>query len=748
MNQSNTARMSDARARVTGRLPFVLNERIPGMLHAALVRSPVPHAEIRSVDTEAATASPGVVAVLTAEDLAAGGEPLVFGDARQDQPVLAHDRVRYVGDPVAVVLAETRRAAIEACSLVDVDYADLPHVVDPQESVSDRAPLLHAAHGTNVLATWTLRHGDAETAMAGADRCYEDTYVSPSASHVPMEPHVALARWTGGDVEVVTSTQAPHVVKETVARALRLPGERVRVRCRNVGGAYGAKVVTTIEPVVAAAARAVGRPVRLELSRAEEFHTVCKHAARVRIRTGVRADGRIVARVVDVLWNAGAYATNSADAAGYGMVRAPGPYNVPNVSVTSTTAYTNTVPSGPFRGAMTSQLCWAYESQLDDIAADLGIDPVEIRRVNLLRDGDRYPTGEVMKDLHYDEILDAVTSGLADLPPAPPRRPGHARATGVALVIKSTQTPSRSECVLRLDADGGAELLTGSVEIGQGAHATMRTLAAQALGLPECRVSVRPPDTAVAPYDSLTASSRTTFAMGAAVEDAAARLREKLRGLAATALGTDPSRLQDAPGGFSGPDASRVTYEEILRRSGLDHCEGHGRWASTGGLNSLDADGQGSASTHWHQGGVAVEVDVERETGKVRVLRAYGASFSGRTVSPVRVSQQNNGGMIFGLGPALFEELVYEDGQIVNPNLSDYMIPSVLDMPILLGDSAIESPPGGPREPHGVGETTVPPMAPAIGNAIRAACGIRIRELPMTPERVLRTLDQEAGSQP
>ncbi|MEU8248072.1 xanthine dehydrogenase family protein molybdopterin-binding subunit [Nonomuraea sp. NPDC048916] len=746
MNQPPDTQASDARARVTGRLPFVLNERVPGMLHAALVRSSVPHAEIRAVDTGAAAALPGVVAVLTAEDLAVNGDPLMFGDARQDQPVLAHDRVRYVGDPVAIVLAETRRLAIEACSLVDVDYVDLPHVVDPREATSDAASLVHEAQAGNVLATWTLRHGDADAAMAGADRHYDDTYLSPPASHVPMEPHVALAQWTGDGVVILTSTQAPHVVKETVARTLRLPEEQVRVRCRDVGGAYGAKVVTTIEPVVAAAARAVGRPVRLELSRSEEFHTVCKHAARIRIRTGVRDDGRIVARIVDVLWNAGAYATNSADAAGYGMVRAPGPYHVPNVSVTSTTAYTNTVPSGPFRGAMTSQLCWAYESQIDDIAADLGIDPVEIRRINLLREGDRYPTGEIMEDLHYDEILDAVTSGLAALPPAPPVRSGHVRGTGVALVIKSTQTPSRSECLIRLDAAGGVELLIASVEIGQGAHETLRTLAAEALGVPQSGVRVHLPDTAVAPYDSLTASSRTTFAMGSAVQDAAAQLREKLRGLAAAMSGTDPSRLRNAPGGFTDPGGSRCTYEEILRHSGLDSCEAHGRWVSTGGLGSLDSNGQGSASTHWHQGGVAVEVDVELETGKVRVLRAHGACFSGRTVSPIRVRQQTDGGMIFGLGPALFEELLYEDGQITNPNLSDYMIPSMLDMPPILGGSAIEGPRGGRRELHGVGESTVPPMAPAIGNAIRAACGIRIRELPMTPERVLRALYEEAGA--
>lgn len=753
MTTPSPAPMADAHDRVTGELPFVLNKTMPGMLHAALVRSPVPHAEIGSIDTSAATALPGVVAVLTARDLAIGGDPMMFGDARQDQPVLAYDRVRYVGDPVAVVLADSRRTAAEGCLLVDVDYAELPYITDPRQALSDSTTVLHApvpdqGHGTNVLATWTLNHGDANGAMANADRCYDDIYLSPSAAHVPMEPHVALARWGEETLELWTSTQSPHVVKQTVARALRCAEERVRVRTLNVGGAYGAKVVTTIEPVTAAAARAVDRPVRLELTRDEVFLTICKHAAHVRIRTGVRNDGRVVARLMDVVWNAGAYATNSADAAGYGMVRAPGPYNIPNMSVTSTSVYTNTVPSGPFRGAMTSQLCWAYESQLDDIAADLGIDPIEMRRVNLLRDGDRYPTGEVMEGLHYDEILDAVTKGLAQLPSASPISPGHARGIGVALMIKSTQTPSRSECRIRLRADGNAIVLISSVEIGQGAHATMRTLAAEALGLPEGNVTVRQPDTAVSPFDSLTASSRTTFAMGSAIEDAATRLRDELRGLAADVLRVAGSDLLDTPGGFSCDTQQNITYQEILRLSGRDSCEANGEWASTDGLASLDANGQGSASTHWHQGGVAAEVDIDLETGKVRILRAHGACFAGRCVSPIRVRQQNEGGMIFGLGPALFEELIHQDGQIVNPNLSDYMIPSILDIPPGLGSSAIESAAGRRSELHGVGEMTVPPMAPAIGNAIKAACDIRLRELPMTAERVLRALDEEAESQP
>jgi CO/xanthine dehydrogenase Mo-binding subunit len=346
---------------------------------------------------------------------------------------------------------------------------------------------------------------------------------------------------------------------------------------------------------------------------------------------------------------------------------------------------------------------------VDDIAADLRIDPLRLRQQNLLRDGGIYPTGEVMHDLRYDEILRVVNADL-DALTIPPVQPRHRRGRGVALMIKSTQTPSRSECRLRLRTDGIYELFTASVEIGQGAHATLRHLAAENLGVEPARVEIHQPDTECAPYDSMTASSRTTFAMGSAVQDAARRMRGLL-------------------------DDESVTAQRPL--------EVIGRWESTGGLDGLDANGQGAASTHWHQGGVAVIVDVDLETGKVTVRAAAGACHAGRVLSPVRVKQQLEGGMIFALGPALFEELTYLDGQITNPNLSDYLIPSFLDVPRMTS-TATESPGG---ELHGVGEMTVPAMAPAIGNAVRAACGVRLRTLPLHPERVLwAILDHSEGN--
>lgn len=712
MNRNFASPMPDARDRVEGRLAMTLGHTLPGVLHVAVVRSPLAHAELSGIDTAAARAIPGVVAVITAADLGEEGAFPCFGDAIADQPVLAVDRVRYVGDPIALVVAEDRFIAGEAVQAVELDLHQLPHVTDASEARLPGSPVLHPEFGTNELCTWTLHHGDAADALARADRVYDDTYRSPSASHVPMEPQVVVASWDEARLTVWTSTQSPHTVRRTLATAMSLRIEQVRIRTHNVGGAYGSKVVTTIEPLAAVAARHTGRPVRLELERTEVFQTLCKHAAQVRIRTGARLDGTITARVVDVVWNAGAYATNSRDAAGYGMVRAPGPYEVPNVSITSTSVYTNTVPSGPFRGAMTSQLCWAYESQMDDIAADLEIDPLRLRQQNLLRDGGVYPTGEVMHDLHYDEILRALDADLDTLT-IPAVQPGHRRGRGVAIMIKSTQTPSRSECRLRLRTDGTYELFTASVEIGQGAHATLRHIVAEELGVEPALVLVHQPDTECAPYDSMTASSRTTFAMGSAVQDAARRMRRELDN--------------------EEPAADQRPLEVI------------GRWESTGGLSSLDANGQGAATTHWHQGGVAVIVDVDLETGKVTVRGAAGACHAGRMLSPVRVKQQLEGGMIFALGPALFEELIYLDGQLTNPNMSDYLIPSFLDVPRMTS-TATETPGG---ELHGVGEMTVPAVAPAIGNAILAACGVRLRTLPLHPERVLRAiLDLSDGNMP
>ena len=617
-------RMDDAEQRVVGTVPFTLDVDVPGMVHAHVVRSPFPHARIGSIDAAEALASPGVLAVLTGADLVAdpGVDPW-FGAMRADQPVLAPDRARYAGDPVAIVIAETARGAAEAALLVDVDYDPLPYVADHLAAGEDGAPAVHDAWPDNACGSWRLRHGDLEAGLAAADVVHTGVYTSPSASHVPMEPHVAVASWDDGLLTVWSSTQAPHAVATAMRSMFDLAEDGVRIRTRNLGGGYGAKGQIKLEPLVACAARAVGRPVRLELTRDEVYLTIAKHAATVTITTGATADGVLTARKVDIVYDAGAYAVTTPGAVGQGLTRAPGPYRLPACHIDAVGRYTNRVPTGPFRGAMTSQLAFAYETQLDDIAAELGIDPVEIRRRNLLRDGDEYATGEALHDLHFDQLLTDVVAGVEVGQPSAPTSPHLARGKGVAVIIKNTLTPSRSEARLEACADGRLLLHSSTVEMGQGGTTTMRQIAAHHLGVAPERIEVGFPDTAITPFDTVTASSRSTSSMGVAVERAAAALRAALAAAGADRLGVPVGAVDHVDGAVVvSADRSRcATYADLAAGAG-GSIEAEGVFATDFGLRFMDPhDVRGPVSAHWHQGAASAEVEVDLETGHVEVDR-------------------------------------------------------------------------------------------------------------------------------
>lgn len=700
--------VGDAAERVRGTYRFAIDRRVEGTLHAATVRSTVPHGTIRGIDIADAMDVPGVVAVVDGGSLLR--DPMIepfHGETRADQPVLAIGKVRYVGEPIAVVVATTRAAAEEAASRVVADIEELPNVVDAERAGDPDAPLLHDAWPGNACGEWTLRHGTADEALRSAYYVHTATYRSATQNHAPMEPHSATAAWLpNGSLEVWTGTQSPYVVRRRLASIFNLPEDRVRVRGDALGGGFGSKLDLKLEGLVAVAARAAGAPVRLELRRDEVFVTAAKHAAAVTMSTGVDRDGLLVARVIDIVWNAGAYALSTPRASRTGMIRSPGPYRIPHVLARSVARYTNTVPTGPFRGAMTGQVCWAHESAMDEIAAHLGLDPVEIRRRNLLRDGDTFATGDTMHDMRYHDLLEAVADRLdSDRPAAP----GTVRGKGVAVVLKTTRTPSRSEAFVELGADGGVTVRTSSVEMGQGSARSLAELAAARLGLPAEEVAVSLPDTTWTPFDQTTSSSRTTFAMGLAVERAADDLCRQIKELPAGA--------------------------ELV---------GHGVYETPPGAGELDPEtSQGNASVHFHQGAVGVEVEVDVETGRITVCRAHGAVYAGRVVDELRAAKQAEGGLVFGLGQALMEEVRFDSGEPLDTDLSNYQIPSILDAPAIT--SSVLSDPGTDAEPHGIGESTVPPAAPAIANAVHAATGVRIRALPVTAEKVLRALREAEG---
>jgi CO/xanthine dehydrogenase Mo-binding subunit len=758
--------MIDAQERVTGRLNYALNVELPGMLHGKILRSPLPHARIARIDGSAAERLPGVAAVLTRGDFTeASGYSANYGRIFRDQSVVALDKVRFIGDPVAAVAAISEDIAEDALSLIKVDYQELPAVFDEQKALKADAPLVHDPRpaqqavfsnliqdlpgGSNLCSHFKLRRGDVEAGFREADFVYEDVFHSPAAQHVPLEPHVTVAQFFQGKLTLWTSTQMPHAVRSQMAELFHLPLARVRVIVETLGGGFGSKGSLRLEPMAAFLARKTARPVKIVLRREEEFVTVCKHPATIRIKTGVMKDGALVARQVTAHFNTGAYSDVGPVVARNGGSAMSGPYKIPHVHIDSYAVWTNLVPAGALRGFGVPQAVWAYESQMDMIAERLALDPIAIRRKNLLRDGDIFATGEKLCDMHLDELLDQAATGLqwqsGDARWGAGQRPAKAndskhRGKGVALVIKATITPSTSAAAIKLNEDGSLNVLTSSVECGQGAKTILAQIAASAMQVPMESVSVSDPDTDVTPYDQQTSSSRTTFSMGGAITKAADDLKRQLLDHAAELLEAAAKDLvlENGRVGVRGTPERVLPYGAIAMRSNQANLIGRGSFTTRGGLD-LET-GQGIGSVHWHQGAIGCEVEVDAETGKITVLRLNPSVFAGRVVNPRLCELQLEGCAIFGLGQALFEEMAYGDhGQLLNTNLGDYNIPSFADIPWRTTFSALEH---GSEELHGIGETLLPPVMAAIGNAVYNAVGARICDLPLTAEKVLRALQK------
>jgi len=730
--------MLDALARVKGTVDYMINLRLPDMVVGKIVRSQSPHAKLLKVDTTGALQVPGVVAILTGADL---GENAFYGAKIKDQGVVAVDRVRYVGEPIAAIAAESEEAAEEAAMLLEVEYEELPAVFDEQKAMQPSAPVLHEEYPKNIFIHSKLRHGDMETAFAEADEIFEDTFTSPLAQQASLEPHVTSAQWDGEKLTMWTASQAPYLVRRVVAGILDIEENAVRVIVPPIGGGYGGKGHIRIEPVVAALARKVnGRPVKFVLSRVEEFFTVTKHAATITLKTGVKRDGTFTARQVTIYWGGGAYADASPLLVPQGMVRSLGPYRIPAAHVDSYGIYTNLPPAGAFRGAMSSQTTWAYESQMDIIAHKMGWDPLEFRLKNIFVSGDQFATGEILHDVHFRECLEESAKAMELTPnPSPERRGGLKKVgRGYGVMMKSTISTSKSQARMRLTDDGMVTLFTSTVEMGQGGHTTMAQITAETLGIPVEMVHVVGPDTDVTPFDSTTSASRSTNMMGNAVMATGTALTKELIELAAPLLETPPEELRLESGHVVGEETT-ISFGEVLKRNGLESLEESGEYATA---FKMDPEtGQGISTPHWHQGAGAAEVEVDTETGHVTILRYTAASFAGRVVNPRLANLQNDGNVVFGLGPAVMEEIVMDGGQPTNPNLADYAIPSIRDIPAELISVCIESDEG---ELHGIGEMTLPPVAPAIANAIEDAVGVRIKDLPITAEKVLRALREKS----
>jgi CO/xanthine dehydrogenase Mo-binding subunit len=725
--------MLDAQARVKGEVDYMVNLHLPNMLVGKIVRSQSPHAKLLKVDTTNALQVSGVVAVLTGADLGANA---FYGAAIKDQGVVAVDRIRYVGEPIAAIAAESEEAAEEAAMLMEIEYEELPAVFDAQASIQSGAPTLHEKYPNNIFIHSKLRHGDMEAAFAEAYEIFEDTFTSPLAQQSSLEPHVTAAQWDGNQLTVWAASQAPYMVRRVLSEIFGIDQKNIRVIVPSLGGSYGGKGHIRIEPLVAAMSRKTnGRPVKFVLSRAEEFVTVTKHAASITLKTGVKRDGTFTARQATVYWNGGAYADASPLLVPQGMVRAVGPYRIPAVQVDSYGIYTNLPPAGAYRGAMSSQATWAYESQMDIIARKMGFDPLEFRLKNLFVSGDHFATGEELHDVHFVECLEASANALAPTPL--PKTGKGKRGHGYGVMMKSTVSTSKSQARISLAVDGTVTLFTSTVEMGQGAHTAMAQIAAESLSIPFEKICIVGPDTNVTPFDSTTSASRSTNMMGNAVIAAGTSLKRKLIELAAPLLEIPIEELRAENGKIFAKETS-ISYSDILKRNAFNSLEESGEYSTA---SKMDPEtGQGIATPHWHQGAGAAEVEVDTETGHVTILRYTAAAFAGRVVNPHLAQLQNDGNVIFGLGPTLMEEMILDGGQVTNPNLADYAIPSIRDIPVELVSVCIES---DEQELHGIGEMTLPPVAPAIANAIEDAIGVRIKDLPITAEKILRALREK-----
>ena len=765
----------DGVAKVTGTAQYCTDLNVPGMLHTAAVRSPYPHARVVRIETKEAMLLPGVV-TLTRDDLAATN--VFFGPVLKDQPIVAVDKVRYVGDLVAAVAAEGAAVAEEAADLIEVEYEPLRAVFDPLTALEPEAPVLHERFledaeesrrqsiqpgldklelfsKGNLFSSDHFESGDVEQGFAESDFVFEDTYRVPPIQHGHLEPHGALAYWEGdGRLVVHCSSQDPWVVRNELAELFRLPMSRIRVMVPYLGGGFGAKLYPRIEPVVVALARKAGKPVRWIMTREEEFLTITRHAAVVRIKTGVRHGGQLVARQMEVVYDGGAYSEISPRVVAQNGAVAAGPYRIPNVSVDCSAVYTCKPPAGAYRGFGVPQIAWASESQLDEIARSLRLDPLEIRLMNLYAEGDEYLTGERLWGVGVQDCLESVANaiewrGMESTEPSQGQREGHIRGIGLACTIKSTMTPSNSAASLRLDPDGSLHILTSAVEIGQGTATVLAQIASQSLGIPMEYIRVATPDTDTTPFDHGTKSSRITFTLGQAVQEAALGIRRQLIEIAAAELEAAAEDVEIVEGVIRvrGTDVGLTIAEVFTARFGLPvgNLYGNHVLETVGGLDPVTHKGIDSA--FWMWGAVAAEVEVDGATGKVRVVRLASAIDVGKAINPRQCHLQNEGSVTMGLGSALFEEMLFDNGQLLNGSFANYMLPSMEDFPASFHSLLVEHPhPDGPFGAKGVGEASLPAVAPAIGNAVANALGgRRIKVLPIRADRVIAAIERDPG---
>jgi CO/xanthine dehydrogenase Mo-binding subunit len=719
----------DAAEKLRGKAEFAGDLVAPRMLHGRVLRSPVAHARIASIDTSAAERIAGVACVLTGRDLQ-DIDPY-FGHAIKDRPIVAIDKVRFHGEPVAAVAAETVAAAAAAVDALVVEYEDLPVIAGVEDALAPDAPLVNDQptrpglfHGLgelpprdgNVCYRYRIDRGELEAVFARADIVVEGEYTFPAVYQYAMETHTVVAQVEGDEITLWASCQHPFLVRAEIADLFRVPVANVRIVVPYLGGGFGSKSYTKMEPLTVALARKAGRPVRIQNRVGESMVTTRRHNMRCRMRTAATADGRLLARDVECDFDTGAYADNGPRVVATGGDAAPGPYRWAAFRVDASCVYTNLAPAGSYRAFGATHLQWIGESQVDEVARRAAIDRLEIRRLNLARPGEEVRHGGKPLDADLVGDVEKVAAAVGWDEPKPPLV---GRGVSVGLLAAGAHPVSSAVC--RLEADGRVVVLVGTTEMGQGPRTAFAQIAAEELGMEPTQVTVRGADTRFTPYDRSTGASRSTTLAGLAVQRAAADIRAQLERIAGSSeFGPDDIvPLMRRHFGFAGGEL--IGRGEVAPTGTGSYAEGPVFWEVCVG---------------------AAEVEVDPDTGFVHVRRTATAADVGRAINPQLVERQDEGATMQGLGNALFEEMVYEDGLLLNETLLDYRVPSFEDLPDEMTCVIVENEDGpGPYGAKGCGEGALAAVPAAIVNAL-ADAGVPMAELPLTPERVWRRIQE------
>jgi len=769
----------DGVKKVTGAAKYVGDMKWPRMLYAKCVKSPYAHAKILSIDVSAAKALKGVHDVITGDYYTKRG-----GLYLEDKNFLAVNTVKFYGEPVVAIAAETPEIAEAACDLVKVEYEPLPVINNPMEGMAKDAvlihpelhtykvvPIFHPQAHTNISHHHIIRKGDADAAFKYAEEHPDEYYITeheyhvPHVQHTPIENHIAVAQYEpDGKCTVWASCQSPYAVRQALSATFDIPLNKMRIISPYVGGGFGAKAGTTIEGIIIPLAmHSKGRPVMMEYTREEEFvNSYVRQGLYTKIKTAVRkSDGKFLAVQNNFYWDGGAYTeygVNIVKASGFAST---GPYEFDNVKTDAYCVYTNNPVGGPYRGFGMCEIHFGIEQNIDEVAKEIGMDPIEIRRVNGLAPGKSTGTGEIMKSCGFLEALDQVAEAIQyDKPCDPPSGPHKVRGKGIAGGWKSPSQPTNagSAAIIRMNEDGTFFLMTSGHDIGQGSDTALTQIAAEVLCCDPSKFTIRTGDTDHTPYEWQTVASRITYCAGNAIKLAAEDLKEKLLDLAQIKLGYIKRELYLEDGWIINRNhpESRMPMSDLALGLAFEDGSGYGGPAIGVGTftlpNNINYDPATGYSpkpaAFWTTAVAGAEVEVDTETGIIEVKKMVESCDPGHIVNPELYKAQVEGGMMQALGTVLFEELKLKDGKVLNKSFVDYKIPTIDNAPETFIAMGVEHPEEtGPYGARGIGEPAMVPGAPAIANAIYNATGCRFTEMPITPERMLKALQEKAAAE-